>query len=66
MDEVGVALFLGDLCQQLLLVLDAVAVALEVIVAREAFVQERLSREFYRLSFSCFPPFPAANGKWHS
>ena len=37
----GVAFFFGDLGEQLLLVLDAVAVALEVIVAREALIQER-------------------------
>ena len=40
-DEVGVSLFLGDLGQQLLLVLYAVAVALKVIVTRKAFIQER-------------------------
>ena len=39
-DQVCVSFLSGNLGQQLLLVLDAVAVALEVIVAREALVQE--------------------------
>lgn len=40
-DEVGITFLLGDLRQQLLLVLDAVTVAFEIVVTGEAFIQIR-------------------------
>ena len=40
-DQVCVSFLFGNLGQQFLLVLDAVAVAFEIIVTRKAFVQER-------------------------
>ena len=41
MDKVGVAFFFSDLSEQLLLILDAVAVPIQIIVAGKALIEER-------------------------
>ena len=64
-NEVCIALFLGNLGQQLLLVLYAVAVAFKIIVTRETLVKKSRSLAGFTVCLSHTFLLFAANGKWH-